>query len=91
MLWGVVPVPVVRVLVSPSSPPPPSDGAISRIAVSNACGLNSHVRPSTLLSIPQALSLHFIEISPSANKGSSLSDAKISPSDLPALSRSASK
>ena len=76
MLWVVVP-------VSPLFPPPPSDGAISRIAVSSACGLNSHVRPSTLLSIPQALSLHFIEISPSANKGSSLSDAKISSSAFP--------
>ena len=45
------------------------DGAISRIAVSSACGLNSHVRISTLLSIPQALSLHFIEISPSGPSG----------------------
>ena len=33
--------------------------------MSSACGLNSHVRPSTLLSIPQALSLHFIRILPS--------------------------
>ena len=33
--------------------------------MSSACGLNSHVRISTLLSIPQALSLHFIRILPS--------------------------
>ena len=39
---------------------------VGRIAVSSACGLNSHVRKSTLLSIPQALSLHFIRILPSA-------------------------
>ena len=42
-----------------------SEGTIRRIAVSSACGLNSHVRLSTLLSIPQALSLHFIRILPS--------------------------
>ncbi len=41
-------------------------GTIRRIAVSSACGLNSHVRKSTLLSVPQALSLHFIRILPSA-------------------------
>ena len=34
--------------------------------MSSACGLNSHVRKSTLLSVPQALSLHFIRILPSA-------------------------
>ena len=44
-----------------------SEGTIRRIAVSSACGLNSHVRKSTLLSIPQALFLHFIRILPSAN------------------------
>ena len=50
---------------APASTCPASEGTIRRIAVSSACGLNSHVRLSTLLSIPQALSLHFIRILPS--------------------------
>ena len=54
---------------SPATPKRKAEGTIRRIAVSSACGLNSHVRISTLLSIPQALSLHFIEISPSGPSG----------------------
>ena len=48
------------------------DGAIRRITASSACGLNSHVRKSTLLSIQQVLSLFFIRISPSGPSGAVL-------------------
>ena len=51
----------------PATPKRRAEGTIRRIAVSSACGLNSHVRISTLLSIPQALSLQFIRILPSAH------------------------
>ena len=72
----------MRRLLRPSTTPS-ADGAIRRITASSACGLNSHVRISTLLSIPQALSLLFIRILPS-DLSASLGDLLCQPpySDL---------